>query len=156
MRRLRITAALALCLAMWGAGLAAAAEPMISVEAPWARASIGTTRPAAVYLTLRNRGAAPDRLLGAASPVAEEAAIHRIREENGVMRMEPAGAVELPAGGTVELKPGGLHIMLMGLDAPLEEGARFALTLRFAHAGPVTIEVPVLGVGASGPGHAHH
>lgn len=157
MRRDWILAAAAVLAVLFGVGAAArAAEPAIAVEQPWARASIGAARPAVAYLTLRNTGTEPDRLVGVASPIAQEATLHRIRAENGVMKMEPAGAVELPPGETVRLQPGGLHIMLMGLHEPLEEGGHFPLTLRFAHAGAITIEVPVLGVGASGPGHARH
>ena len=51
------------------------------------------------------------------------------------------------SGKTVELKPGGLHIMLVGLKAPLKAGERFAMKLRFEKAGEVTIDVPVEAVG---------
>jgi periplasmic copper chaperone A len=37
----------------------------------------------------------------------------------------------VPAGKTVELKPGGYHVMLMGLVAPLKEGETVPVTLTF-------------------------
>ena len=46
------------------------------VEHPWARASIGPARSGAIYVTLTNNGALPDRLLGASTPVATRARIH--------------------------------------------------------------------------------
>ena len=67
--------------------------------------------------------------------------------QGDVMRMREVNAIDLPAGKTVELKPGGLHIMLVGLKAPLKAGERFAMKLRFEKAGEVTIDVPVEAVG---------
>jgi periplasmic copper chaperone A len=43
----------------------------------------------------------------------------------------------------VAFTPGGLHIMLTGLEAPLVEGERFTLTLQFEVSEPITVEVPV-------------
>ena len=46
---------------------------------------------------------------------------------------------------------GGMHLMLTGLSRKLAEGTTFPLTLRFETAEEITVDVPVLGVGASGP-----
>lgn len=63
---------------------------------------------------------------------------------DGEMGMRPVEFVELPAGVAVELKPGGYHIMLIDLVAPLAVGTTIALTLGFENAGSITIDVPVL------------
>jgi len=63
---------------------------------------------------------------------------------SGEMGMRPVEFIELPAGVAVELKPGGYHIMLIGLVAPLEVGTTLKLTLVFEKAGEVVIDVPVL------------
>jgi hypothetical protein len=63
-------------------------------------------------------------------------------------------AVTLPAGERVALEPGGLHIMLMGLKAPLKKGETIELILTFAKAGQVKLEVPVAGVAANAPDQA--
>ncbi|MFX5085066.1 copper chaperone PCu(A)C, partial [Acinetobacter baumannii] len=66
-------------------------------------------------MTLRNRGAVPDRLVGAETPAARSVEIHEQRMEDGVMRMRPLpGGVPLPPGETVTLGPGGTHLMLVG------------------------------------------
>ncbi|MDH3472584.1 MAG: copper chaperone PCu(A)C [Rhodospirillales bacterium] len=123
-------------------GAVAAGE--LAVTGAWARASLGTAKSGAVYLTVENRGAAADRLIAAETPAASRAALHTHIMEEGVMKMRPVeGGIEIPAGGSAVLAPGGLHVMLMGLAAPLEEGARFPLTLTFEQAGPVTVEVLV-------------
>ena len=59
------------------------------------------------------------------------------------MKMRPAGPMEIPPGIALELEPGGLHVMLMGLQAPLVEGESFALTLTFERAGAVEVTVPI-------------
>jgi len=63
--------------------------------------------------------------------------------EGDVMKMREVEAIELPAGKTVELKPGGLHIMLMGLKAPLKAGSSVPLTLKFEKAGEVSVKLTV-------------
>ena len=57
--------------------------------------------------------------------------------------------VDVPAGGKTALEPGGLHVMLIGLKAPLKEGDKFPLTLTFAKAGKVDVEVIVEKPGAA-------
>jgi copper(I)-binding protein len=129
----------------------ALAQPAgIEVQQPWARATPAGARSGAVYLTLLDHGA-PDQLTGASTPAAGMAMLHESREENGVARMRMLGAVPLPPGRPVTFKPGGLHVMLTELAQPLRPGTSFALTLHFARAPEVTVEVPVLGLGAAGP-----
>ena len=82
--------------------------------------------------------------MSASSPAAKTVELHETVDENGVMKMvhHPEGW-EIPAGSTLELKPGGKHIMLIGLTAPLEAGKKIQMTLNFEKAGAQTIEVPV-------------
>jgi copper(I)-binding protein len=72
---------------------------------------------------------------------------------NGVMSMRPVpGGVTIPPRSTVTLGPqGGYHFMLSGLKAPLVEGTRVPVTLTFAKAGPVPIELSVAAIGARAP-----
>jgi len=123
------------------------------VESPWARESV--TRTGAAYLTVRNAGAADDRLIGVASEVADRAELHGSEMQDGVMRMRPVEAVEVPAHGQAALEPGGLHIMLIGLKAPLEEGGSFALTLTFENAGEVEVVTTIEDIAHGGAGHDH-
>lgn len=123
----------------------------IRIEQPWARASIIASRPAAAYLTVINESEEPVRIIGFEAPVARQAEPHRMVAEDGRMTMRPAGVVEVASGRRLVLEPGGLHLMLMGLTEPLKEGETFPLTLRFEDGAPVTVTVPVLGIGAKGP-----
>ncbi len=121
------------------------------IERPWARASIGMSRPAAAYMTIRNDGAAPEVLTGIETSVAVIAEVHKTEMTDGVSKMRPAGPVEIPARGSIELEPGGLHVMLMKLRQQLTKGERFAMSLIFEKAGRVVVDVPIQGVGATGP-----
>jgi len=121
------------------------------IEAPWARASIGTKRPAAVFLNIRNQAGVADVLSAIETPVAGRASVHRTQISNGIASMTIAGPLKIPANSEVRLAPGGLHIMLMMLKKPLIKGKNFPLTLVFKKAGRVEVTIPVLSVGARGP-----
>jgi periplasmic copper chaperone A len=151
----RIAAALAALLLTAASGLAA--EPAeIEVSGVWARASAGMTQSGAAYLTLDNRGPTDDRLLGVATPSAKDAQLHEMSmDKDNVMHMRHVQGIALPAGKTVKLAPGGFHVMLMGLTAPLKAGDTFPLTLRFAKSGERTVEVTVMPMGAAGPAGGH-
>lgn len=131
----------------------AAATPTIS-EA-YARATPPGAAVGAVYFQLSNPGAQTDRLLSAASPVAERTEVHTHTMTNGVARMHEVLAVELPPGKTVTFEPGGYHIMLMELKAPLVAGETLPLTLTFELAGEVPLTVPIKKMTALMPQHNH-
>ena len=128
----------------------------IEVDHAWARASLGAGRPGVVYLTIRNTGPLDDVLTALTTPVADMPMLHETVITDGVAAMPHVMSVPVPAGETVALAPGGLHGMLMGLTAALDEGGTFPLTLSFQNAGQMVVTVEVLGMGASGPdcGHA--
>jgi periplasmic copper chaperone A len=122
----------------------------ITVEQPWARATPGSAKNGAVYMTLDNKSGTADRLTGASSDVAEKSQIHEMKVENGVMKMrEIAGGLPIPAGGSVVFKPGSYHVMLVGLKKPLTIGEKFPLTLTFEKAGNISVTVPVQAMDAT-------
>ena len=127
----------------------------IVVTGPWARATPGRAPNGAAYFTLTNQGPAGDRLIGASSPAAGRAELHTHIHDKGVMRMRKLPGIDLTPGASVTFRPGGYHVMLMGLKAPLREGATFPLTLRFQKAASKTITVKVMGIGAMGGGASH-
>jgi copper(I)-binding protein len=130
----------------------AVAHGGIVVRHVWARAAAEEGMSSVVYLTIVNRGA-DDALTHARTPVATAAVLHQTRNDGGVMRMLGVASVPVPAGQSVTFKPGGYHIMLVGLQKPLNPGDTFPISLTFAHAGTLIVEAHVLKAGASGPGH---
>jgi copper(I)-binding protein len=109
-----------------------------------ARAGESKGQAAAVYLALA--ASADDTLVAASSPAAAEVSLHQAAVEDGLTTMELAEDLPLPAGETTELRPGGSHLMLENLRAPLEPGDRIEVTLEFDRAGDRTVEVPVVGL----------
>jgi copper(I)-binding protein len=125
--------------------LALAATPavaQIKVEEAWIRATPPGAKIAAGYLTIRNSGAA-DRLLSVSSPAAEHVETHISVREGDVMRMREMKGYDVPAGGTLELKPGGAHLMLVNIKAPMKEGTGVPATLKFQRAGEIKVEFQV-------------
>lgn len=132
----------------------------LQIEGVWARATPPAARQGAVYLAIRNGGKVPDRLVAVSAPVAAKAELHTHLDEGGVMRMRPVKAIEIAPGQSAALRPGGDHIMLVDLKAPLKEGERFPLTLRFEHSGTAVIDVPITRSAPAshdshGPTHSH-
>ncbi len=123
-----------------------AADDGVIVHEAWARASAGAATTGAAYVTLMG-GPQPDSLVGVSTPIAANAEPHETINDNGVMKMRPVAAVPIPAHQMVTFAPSGMHIMLMGLKQPLAAGQSFPLTLTFAHAPPVTVDVKVRGLG---------
>lgn len=142
----RLIATTALAFAGLGAAVCASAHSFkvaaIDIGHPHARPTNAGQQVGVGYLKLSNQGAA-DRLLSATSPAAASVEMHSMAMEGDVMKMRQVDAIELPAGQTVELKPGGYHLMLMGLKAPLKAGDKLPLTLRFEKAGEVVVTVNV-------------
>ena len=141
-----ISLSAALLAAALVSNLAAAADYTLgdlAIHKPWARASIGQAQAGAAYVTVMNKGSLPDRLIAVEGAVANRVELHNHMMEGGVMKMRPVKAIEVAPGEPAVLKPGGLHIMLMGLKAPLVKGESFPLTLVFERAGRVEIEVSV-------------
>jgi hypothetical protein len=124
----------------------------ITVQSIWARATPPGATTGVIYMTLVNKGAKGDKLIGASTPVAAVAGLHTELMDHGVMKMRALRSVDLKPGGEAVLKPGGTHLMLMGLKHPLATGHDFPITLRFEHAPPITLQVEVGKVGAAGMG----
>ena len=155
---------LALLFAFATSSAAWAADGPITIEQPWARPTAASVVNGAAYLTIKNTGKTDDTLTGAETSAAAKAELHESSMEGNVMKMRPLGDVTVPAGGSVAFKPGGKHIMLLGLKAPLMAGQSFSLTLHFKSAGTQTVKVdvtdkaPVESVGGMGgmPGMDMH
>lgn len=120
----------------------------ISIGHPYARATVTGQPTGGGFLTLENSGA-DDRLLSVSADVSKSVELHSMAMDGDVMKMRQVDAIELPAGKAVELKPGGLHIMFIGLKAPLKQGDTFPLKLKFEKAGEVTVQVNVEAAGAA-------
>jgi len=130
------------------AAAAAAQAGPVEIKDAWARATPKKAENGVAYMTLVSP--TTDRLIGASTPVAKKAELHQMKIEDGIMKMRPLAAIALPAGQVVALKPSAVHIMLHGLNQPLQPGQSFPLTLHFEKAGARQITVAVAKAGATG------
>jgi copper(I)-binding protein len=142
-----ITSSLALLclgLSLAQAAVAQAPAPVTAVGA-WARASVQGQRSSGAFMTLT--ASEPLTLVGVATPAAGIADVHEMKMEGDVMRMRAVQALDLPANKPVQLAPGGYHLMLQELKAPLKPGTTIPVTLTFRTAAgeqrQLALEVPV-------------
>jgi len=122
------------------------------ISQTWSRATPGGAKIGAGYLTIENKGGAPDRLVAVSGQVAGKIEIHEMAVNNGVMTMRPVEqGLTIEPGKTVTLAPGGYHLMMMDLKSPLKQGDKVPLTLEFEKAGKVAVTLDVQAVGAKAP-----
>ena len=131
-----------------------AAVGAIKIENAYTRATMPGQQVAAGFMKIENKGAT-DQLLSASSPAAGEVQLHEMAMDGNVMKMRQVRDIPVPAGGAVELKPGGLHLMLMNIKAPLVAGETVPVKLKFAKAGEVDLKLPINAMGQHGGAMKH-
>lgn len=136
------------------------AAPVAAVEVTgaWARTSPAVADAGAVYFEIANTGDADDALVGVSvdPAVAGKAELHETAAAEGddgmgdddgmgggMMEMRPVDRIEVPAGDTVVLEPGGYHVMLLELAAPLQAGDTVEVTLSFEESGEQVVTADV-------------
>jgi copper(I)-binding protein len=125
----------------------------LSIGHPYAIATPPRARTGAGYLTITNAGTAADRLLEVRADFPDVQLHTTEVDAAGVARMRELEAVEIPAGETVVFEPRGMHVMFVGLAAPLEAGATIPAVLVFEQAGEVEVVFNVEERGEQAPGH---
>jgi len=127
----------------------------IHIAQPWARATPKGASSGAGYMTITNKGTAPDRVSCVSSDASAQCQIHSMTMDGGVMKMRPVeGGLEIKPGETVTLAPSGFHVMFVDLKHPLEQGQSVKVTLKFDKAGTVDVDYPIAAIGAPAPGAA--
>src|ERR1700742_4123373 len=150
------TSLVAAALVAWLTSAPARAEDVkagdLVITQAWTRATPGGAKTGGGFLTIENKGSAPDKLVGVSADAAGKVEVHEMAMDGGVMKMRPVeGGLAIDPGKTVKLAPGGLHLMMMDLKSPLKQGDKLPVTLQFEKAGNVAVSLDVEGVGAQGP-----
>lgn len=118
-------------------------EKSLTVQDAWAYPAQENNN-GAVYFRIVNQSGQEDVLIGATTDVAAQVEIHQSRmESSGTMTMEHLPHVTIPSGSSVIFEPGGLHVMLIGIQRELEAGDRISLQLTFQNAGEIPVEVAI-------------
>jgi copper(I)-binding protein len=117
------------------------------------------TRPApqggngAVYFVIENHTLESHEMTGVEADVAGAVEMHESQMSGDVMQMHRMDSVSLEPGAQVTFEPGGLHVMLIGLNRDLQIGDEIDITLHFASYEDIQLTVPVQDTPASGTGH---
>jgi copper(I)-binding protein len=104
----------------------------VSVVDAYVRAVPPVAKTSAAFMQLRNENDSEGSLVSAETPAAAVVELHTHTMDEGVMRMRQVPQIPLPPNTTVSLEPGGLHIMLFDLKAPLSPGDEVPITLTFS------------------------
>jgi len=137
---------------------AAAAQAQTLVKDAWVRGTVAGQKATGMFAQITS--STGGRLVSASSPAAGVVEIHEMAMDGNVMKMRAVPGLDLPAGKTVELKPGGYHVMLIDLKAPLKKGDMVPVKLKVQgkDGKPAEIEVKaeVRDMGAGAGGAAKH
>jgi periplasmic copper chaperone A len=126
----------------------------LDIDNAWIRPTVAGQQGTGGFMLLRSKDGVT--LTGVSAPASVGTAeLHEMKMDGDVMRMRAIETLAVPAGQTVTLKPGGYHLMLVGLRAPLPQGAQVSVTFSFKDAkgkpGKLEVKIPVA---ASAPGGA--
>ena len=116
---------------MFSAGVLAGAADNVLVQDPYVRLAPPNAAATGAFMVIRNTGDKDVKVVKADNPVSKATELHTHLNEGGVMKMRPVPAIEIKAKGEAVLKPGGLHVMMIDLKAPMKEGDLVPITLTF-------------------------
>jgi periplasmic copper chaperone A len=112
----------------------------LHIDHPVIRVSSAAAKTGAGFMTINNRGRQADRLVSVTTDASSRADLHGTISNGNVMQMRAqTGGVAIPAGGTISFAPGGLHVMFIGLKAPVPAGRMIKARLQFERAGAVDV-----------------
>jgi copper(I)-binding protein len=142
---------------LFSAGVLAAAADNVSVEHPYVRLAPPSAPTTGAFMVIRNNGDKDIKVLKADNPASRLTELHTHLNEGGVMKMRPVAAVEIKAKSEAVLQPGGLHVMLIDLKAPLKDGDVVPITLGFDDGSSKKVEAKVMNPAAMpATEHLHH
>jgi copper(I)-binding protein len=128
-----------------------------TVKEPWVRGTVAQQKATGAFMQITS--ATGGKVVSASSPAAGVVEIHEMKMDGSTMQMRAVSALELPAGKTVELKPGGYHVMLMDLKAPLKEGESVDVLLvvegKDGKKETITVKAPVKALSGGMGQHKH-
>lgn len=122
---------LIVALSLCASALADGVADNVVVNDPYVRAVPPVMSTTAAFMQLQSGNAGEHFLVAASTPAAGVVELHMHTMDDGVMRMRRIPHIHLPPNKTVALEPGGLHIMLFDLKAPLRPGDKIPITLQF-------------------------
>ncbi|MDE0419041.1 MAG: copper chaperone PCu(A)C [bacterium] len=145
-------ARLALALILLAVSVTAEESHVIGIEKHWIAESPPGVHVAAAYGVITCDCVRADRLVSVAVVGAAMSELHATTSgDDGVVAMRRLDdGIAIDPGTSLVLEPGGLHIMIMGLEERPQAGDRIPVTLVFEKAGAVDVVFPVATRSAAG------
>ncbi|PKO36374.1 MAG: hypothetical protein CVU33_18710 [Betaproteobacteria bacterium HGW-Betaproteobacteria-6] len=116
---------------MFSAGVLAGAADNVSVQDPYVRLAPPNAPATGAFMVIKNNGDKDIKVLKADNPASKVTELHTHINDGGVMKMRPVPSIDIKAKEEAVLKPGSLHVMMIGLKAPMKEGDVVPITLSF-------------------------
>ncbi len=135
---------------MVSAGALAAAADMVTVDEPYVRLAPPNAPATGAFMVIKNAGDKDVKVVKADNPASKVTELHTHLNENGVMKMRPVAAIDVKSKGEAVLKPGGLHVMMINLNAPMKEGDVVPITLTFDDGSSKKVDAKVVRPMAAG------
>lgn len=135
---------------LFSAGVFAGAADHVSVQDPYVRLAPPNAPATGAFMVIKNNGDKDVKVLKADNPLSKVTELHTHLNEGGVMKMRPVPAIDIKAKGEVALKPGGLHVMMIDLKAPMKEGDVVPITLTFDDGSSKQVDAKVVRPMAAG------
>jgi hypothetical protein len=108
----------------------------LSVSDAWVRAVPPASGITAAYMTILNDSEVADTLVSVTCDVSRVVEMHAVEvTSEGAMRMHRLKSIPVDAGGRLTLAPGGEHLMLIGLQQPMQVGVYVPLKMTFRKSG---------------------
>ncbi len=119
------------------------AAAAVTISSQYVRAVPPGQPNSLIYMGLHNAAPVDYSLVAVEGDIAQLVELHNHIREDGMLKMRQIEQVVIPAGGEVQLKPGGMHVMLMGLNRELQLGEEIGVTLIFNDGSQIEIKAPV-------------
>lgn len=136
------------------------AKQSVHIDGATVRIMPPTLTNTAGYLTLTNRGKTTLSLVSASSSFAQKVEIHGHEMVDGVMHMFKKERVSISPGQQAVFQPGGLHLMLFGINPHYRHVEQIDLQLTFSDGSVVKVDASVVSgesnVHQQHKAHQHH
>jgi copper(I)-binding protein len=121
-----------------------AGADQIRISHAWTEETGAMAHAIEVYVTIENLGEEADRLIAATTDFTQAGVFQAaVMQADGTVAVQDVPAVQIGAGQSVTFQPGGIHIVLNDVQRTFRAGEHFDMTLEFASAGPMIVEVEV-------------
>ena len=106
------------------------------------------------FLTLINPTDNACKLISATADIADRVEFHSHQHIDNMVMMRPVDSIHVPATSDVALQPGGLHLMLFGVQPSAAKNTQ--INIETDQCGTLSFSAPIMAIGAAHKEAMHH